>query len=100
MQVGKKPIATLQEQKNNSENQQVLIRKKNRLIAIIIAIGFIWISVLGTVLYLMGNEFWPKTMATVMVSSIVMLPLYFKVRRINNSIRNIVVESNSPHLLP
>lgn len=100
MQVVKKPIATLQEQKNNSEDQQVLIRKKNRLIAIIIAIGFSWISVLGAVLYSMGNEFWPKTMATVMVSSMVMLPLYFKVRRINSSIKNIDVENKSPHLLP
>lgn len=100
MQVVKKPIATLHEQKNNSENQQVLIRKKNRLIAIIIAIGFIWIGVLGTVLYLMGNEFWPKTMATVMVSSIVMLPFYSKVRRINSSIKNTAVENQSQHLLP
>ncbi|MGV3546945.1 MAG: hypothetical protein ACO1N4_07785 [Pedobacter sp.] len=100
MQVVKKPIATLQEQQNNSENQQVLLRKKNRLIAIIIAIGFIWISVLGTVLYLMGNEFWPKTVAAVMASALILIPFYLKVKRIDRSIRNSKPENQNPHLLP
>lgn len=69
-----------------NSNASKLIEKRNSLRGLVIVFCFVWLIVLGTILFVKGEQWWAAMLAVVFLSLISVLPLNLKIKGLTKQI--------------